>query len=180
LILKQWGKIDILFNNAVARAGVGLETMSKEEWESVFSVNATGLFLASKIFGSEMAKREHGSIVNVSSIYGLVGPDFRMYEGTEIKQSPANYSFSKGGMVAMTKYLATYFAAKNVRVNCICLGGVYSGQSDTFVKRYSEKCPLGRMAQPDDIKGVAVFLASDASSYITGQVLPVDGGWTAW
>ena len=179
-LLQRWKTIDILFNNAVARAGEGFDTMTKSEWEDVLGVNATGLFLSSKIFGSEMAKRRYGSIVNISSIYGAVGPDFRIYEGTDIKRCPANYSFTKAGMIGFTKYLATYFAEHNVRVNCIYFGGVYSGQSQAFANNYSQRCPLGRMAEPDDVKGAALFFASDASRYVTGQILGVDGGWTAW
>jgi len=179
-IISNWSKLDVLFNNAVSRAGLGLETMTREEWERTMKVNSTGLFLSCKILGTEMAKRRSGSIVNIASIYGLVGPDFRIYEGTGIGQSPANYAFAKGGMISFTRYLATYYARYNVRVNCICPGGYQGGQPETFVKKYVERTPLGRMAHKDDIKGVAVFFASDASAYITGQILPVDGGWTAW
>ena len=181
-VVSNWRKLDILFNNAVSRAGVGLETMTKEEWETTMKVNSTGLFLSCKILGAEMAKRRSGTIVNIASIYGLVGPDFRIYEGTGIGQSPANYAFAKGGMISFTRYLATYYAKYNVRVNCICPGGYRSVdvQPDAFVQKYVERTPLRRMACKDDIKGVAVFFASDASVYITGQILPVDGGWTAW
>jgi len=117
--------------------------------------------------------------VNISSIYGMVGPTFPIYRGTEMT-SPPDYAFSKAGIINFTRYLATYYAQFGIRVNCISPGGYYSGQPDAFVRQYEEHAPLGRMARWNDLKGAAVFLASDASGYITGQNLAVDGGWTAW
>jgi len=178
-IINTYGKIDILFNNAVARKGGSMKTMTAEEWEEPMKVNSTGLFLCSKVFIEEMIKRESGSVINISSIYGMVGPDFGIYGNTGMT-NPANYSFAKGGIIAFTKYLATCYAKYNIRVNCISPGGLFTNQPKEFVSNYNKRTPLGRMANEDDLKGAAVFLASDASSYITGHNLVVDGGWTIW
>jgi len=178
MILKEFGRLDVLFNNAVARAGGNIDHMTRQEWESTMVVNSTGLFLCCQLFGDEMAKRRSGSIVNICSIYGVVGPDFTIYENTPI-QNPANYSFAKGGMVNFTRYLASFYGKFSIRVNCISPGGYYTGQHPEFVQKYCRNTPLGRMANSEDIKGPAVFLASDASAYITGHNLMVDGGWTA-
>ncbi len=117
-------------------------------------------------------------IVNISSIYGVVGPNFNIYEGTDIT-SPANYAFAKGGMINFTRYAASYYGRFGIRVNCISPGGFQTDQPDIFIENYAKQSLLGRMATDDDIKGAAVFLASDASAYITGHNLKVDGGWTA-
>ena len=178
-IINAYDKIDILFNNAVARKGGSMKTMTAEEWEETMKINSTALFLSSKIFIEEMAKRKSGSVINISSIYGIVGPDFSIYGKTGMT-SPADYSFAKGGMIAFTKYLATYYARYNIRVNCISPGGLFTNQPREFVKNYIKRTPRGRMANEDDLKGAAVFLASDASAYITGHNLVVDGGWTIW
>jgi len=184
LSLREWivsrlGRIDILFNNAVARSGGDLGTVTEEEWEAAMRINSTGLFLSCKIIGEQMIKQGSGVIVNIASIYGVVGPDFNIYEGTAIT-NPANYAFAKGGMINFTRYLASYYARFGIRVNVISPGGFSTGdQPEEFVRRYSQKTLLGRMATDDDIKGAAVYLASDASAYVTGQNLLVDGGWTA-
>jgi len=178
-IINAYSKIDILVNNAVARKGGSMETMTAEEWEEPMKVNSTGLFLCSKIFIEEMVKRRSGSVINISSIYGIVGPNFSIYGDTGMT-NPANYSFAKGGMITFTKYLATYYARYNIRVNCISPGGLFVNQPREFVNNYIKGTPLGRMANRDDLKGAVVFLASDASAYITGHNLVVDGGWTIW
>lgn len=177
-IVSKFGKVDILFNNAVARAGGNPSTVTEEQWVTAMHINSTGFFMASKIFGEQMIKQHSGVMVNISSIYGVVGPNFNIYEGTDIT-SPANYAFAKGGMINYTRYAASYYGRFGIRVNCISPGGFQTDQPDIFIKNYSKQTPLGRMATDDDIKGAAVFLASDASSYITGQNLMVDGGWTA-
>ncbi len=142
-------------------------------------VNSTGLFLASKHLSEPMRERRSGSIVNISSIYGMVGPDFSIYEGTPL-QNPANYSFSKGGMINFTRYLASALGPYGIRVNCLSPGGLQTPQMpERFVKQYARRTLLGRMANEDDIKGPAVFLASEASRYITGANIPMDAGWTA-
>lgn len=126
-----------------------------------------------------MKKQKKGSIISFGSIYGIVGPDFSIYDDTDLTM-PAAYSAIKGGIIAFTKYLATYYAKYGVRVNAICPGGIYDKQSIKFVKKYEEKTPMKRMGKPAEIAGSVIFLASDASSYITGHILIVDGGWTAW
>ena len=177
-IVSEFGKLDILFNNAVARAGGDPSTVTQEDWIGAMKVNSTGFFMSCKIFGEQMVKQRSGVIVNISSIYGVVGPNFNIYEGTDIT-SPANYAFAKGGMINFTRYAASYYGRFGIRVNCISPGGFQTDQPETFIKNYSKQTPLGRMATDDDIKGAAVFLASDASAYITGHNLMVDGGWTA-
>ncbi|MGD9562435.1 MAG: SDR family oxidoreductase [Pyrinomonadaceae bacterium] len=171
-------KLDILFNNAVARAGGDPSTVTEDDWVSAMKINSTGFFMASKIFGEQMIEQRSGVMVNIASIYGVVGPNFNIYEGTDIT-SPANYAFAKGGMVNFTRYAASYYGRFGIRVNSISPGGFQTDQPDVFITNYSKQTPLGRMATDDDIKGPAVFLASDASAYVTGQNLLVDGGWTA-
>ena len=179
VILHRYGRLDVLVNNAVARAGGDLRHMSVEEWEESMRVNSTGLFLASQIFSEPMQEQRSGSIINIASIYGMVGPDFSIYEGTSIN-NPVNYAFAKGGMIALTRYLAAFLGPYNVRVNCISPGGMRTEDTPSnFDANYASRTPLGRMAEPDDIKGPIVFLASEASRYVTGHNLPVDGGWTA-
>jgi len=177
-ILDRHGRIDVLFNNAVARAGGDLMDTSADEWESAMALNSTGLFLSCRLFSEPMIERKSGSIVNVASIYGMVGPDFNIYEGTPIHNS-VSYAFAKGGMINLTRYLASFLAPHNVRVNTLSPGGVESGQPERFIENYSKRCPMRRLANGEDLKGAAVFLASDASAYVTGQNLAVDGGWTA-
>jgi NAD(P)-dependent dehydrogenase (short-subunit alcohol dehydrogenase family) len=177
-IVSEFGRLDILFNNAVARAGGDPSTVTEEDWVSAMKVNSTGFFMSCKIFGEQMIEQRSGVIVNISSIYGVVGPNFNIYEGTDLT-SPANYAFAKGGMINFTRYAASYYGRFGIRVNCISPGGFQTDQPEIFIKNYSKQAPLGRMATDDDIKGAAVFLASDASAYITGHNLMVDGGWTA-
>ena len=193
-VMAELGRVDILFNNAAGRAAGTAEEqikrkyaaprtdmagMSRAMWEGAMSVNASGLFVCSQVFGEQMkAQGTGGSIVNVSSIYGMVGPTFAIYQGTEMI-NPPDYAFSKGGIINFTRYLATCYAPHGIRVNCLSPGGYYTGQPEAFVRNYEAQTPLGRMARWNDLKGAAVFLASDASQYITGQNLAVDGGWTA-
>lgn len=178
-IINNYDRIDILVNNAVARAGGDLDTMTVEQWEKAQKVNSTGLFLISKIFVQQMVEQGFGNIINISSIQGVTGPHFPVYKNTDMT-SPVNYTYDKWGMVGLTKWMANYYGKYNIRVNCISPGGYYNDQPEEFVKRYNERTPLGRMADDDDIKGPVVFLASDASKYITGHNLLVDGGWTCW
>jgi NAD(P)-dependent dehydrogenase (short-subunit alcohol dehydrogenase family) len=174
-----FGELHILFNNAVLSRRGAFPDQTADDWRETLDANAAGLFIACRTFGEIMVKQAGGSIVNVSSIYGMVGPDLRINEGTEMVNSPS-YTFAKGGIIAFTRYLATCFAPQGIRVNCISPGGLYNGQSDLFVQNYCRRTPMGRMACGNDIKGASVFLASDASEYITGQNLAIDGGWTAW
>ena len=178
-ILQKHGRIDVLVNNAVGRAGSDLRNTSTQEWQETMKVNSLGLFLACQIFSESMQSQRSGSIINISSIYGIVGPTFSVYEGTTVT-NPVNYAFAKGGIISLTRYLASFLAPLGVRVNCISPGGFRTPDTpESFVKNYSGRVPIARMAEEDDIKGPVVFLASDASSYITGQNIIVDGGWTA-
>jgi NAD(P)-dependent dehydrogenase (short-subunit alcohol dehydrogenase family) len=142
------------------------------------------MFLVAQAIGSAMAARGAGSIIQTASIYGLLAPDQRIYEGSEYNGRPINtpavYTASKAGVIGLTRHLATYWGPRGVRVNTLTPGGVSSGQNNTFSQRYSARIPLGRMAEADDLVGAAVFLASDASRYVTGQNLIIDGGLSAW
>jgi NAD(P)-dependent dehydrogenase (short-subunit alcohol dehydrogenase family) len=179
-IQSRYGKLDILFNNAVMVKAGPLEDHSDEDWARAVGQNSLALYRACRVFGALMAKRGAGSIVNIASIYGVVSPDFRIYEGHAEMTNPPSYGFVKAGMIQLARYLAVYFAPHGVRVNCISPGGFFSPSMPMpFVQKYAERTPLGRMAGPNDLRGAAVFLASDASAYITGQNLVVDGGYTA-
>ncbi len=179
-IKSRWGKLDVLFNNAVSVKASPFEGHSENDWAHDVSQNSAGLYRACRVFGNLMAQRNSGSIINIASIYGLVSPDFRIYDGHSEMTNPPSYGFFKAGMIQLTRYLAVYFAPAGVRVNCISPGGLFSTTMPApFVEKYAERTPLGRMAGANDLKGAAVFLASDASAYITGQNLVVDGGYTA-
>lgn len=186
-IEQRFGPVDCLHNNAAIKSAhffEPFETFPLDDWNEVMEVNTTSVMTACQIFGGAMARRGQGSIVNTLSVYGLVGPDQRIYEGSEYEgraiNTPAVYSTSKAAVWGLTKYLAAYWGDKNVRVNAVTPGGVFSGQNDEFVRRYSARVPLGRMAQLDEISGAVIYLASDASSYVTGQNIVVDGGLTSW
>lgn len=175
----RWHHIDVLVNNAVARSGTHFETISEEDWYKTLSVNAIGLFVISKLAAGHMTSRRSGSIINIASIHGVVAPDFDIY-GSTGWTSPANYAFEKGGMVQFTRYLAALLGPHSVRVNALSPGGLYAeSMPDEFLENYCRRAPLGRLASPIDIMGAAVFLASDASAYVTGHNLVVDGGYTA-
>lgn len=183
----KWGGADALVNNAVTRSRSYFEPFENfpvEEWNEVMAVNLTGAMLAAQVLGSPMAERGRGSIVNMLSVYGLVGPDQRIYQGSmhlgQPISSPAVYGASKAGLWGLTRYLATYWGARGVRVNAVTVGAVQNGQDESFVRNYSRNVPLGRMAQAGDVTNAMRFLVSDASGYVTGHNLVVDGGWTAW
>ena len=183
----HWGVADVLFNNAATKSEnffAPFEDFPLEDWNAVMAVNLTGAMLCAQAFGAPMARRGRGTIVNTLSIYGIVAPDQRIYEGSQYEgraiNTPAIYSASKAGLWGLTQYLASYWGGQGVRVNAITPGGVFSGQNETFVKNYSQRVPLGRMARREDIVNGMVFLASDASSYLNGHNLVVDGGWTVW
>ncbi len=186
-IKREFGDVDVLINNAAAKGPYFFSPFEKfplEEWEYVMNVNTTGVMLGCKVFGSEMAKRGSGSIINTLSIYGIVAPDQRIYDGSEYEGHPINtpivYSASKAAVLGITKYLAAYWGERGVRVNAVTPGGVYSGQNETFQDRYGNRAPMGRMAKKHEMNGAFIYLASDASTYVTGQNIVVDGGWTVW
>jgi len=169
---------DILINAGYIRPMQKFFHDTADNWDKSMLVNSRGMFIICRAFGNAMAKQGKGSIINISSIYGMVAPDMSIYEGSDFETEP-DYPFIKGGIISFTKYLSSYYSKDNVRVNCISPGGFYNNQPEPFLSKYIAKTPLGRMATHDDMKGVALFLASDSSSYITGTVIPVDGGWTA-
>lgn len=178
-VVKQLGRIDVLVNGSVHRQGGDPDRTTAEDWAATSQVNSTGFFLVTKHIGEQMVAQRSGSIVNIGSIYGVVGPTFDIYAGTAMT-SPAFYAFDKGGMVNLTRYLACFYAPHGVRVNCLSPGGLATpDQPASFVEAYCARTPMGRLAGPDDIKGPVLFLASDASCYVTGVNLMVDGGWTA-
>lgn len=154
-----------------------------ESWKSALDVNLTGLFLCCQAVVKPMlAQDKKGSIINICSTYGLVAPDQRIYqrEGKQSAYKPVYYSVTKAGVLGLTRYLAAYYAGTEIRVNALSPGGIYNGHDDVFLKAYSARTVMGRMANKDEMNGALLFLASDASSYMTGSNLVVDGGWTAW
>lgn len=184
-VMKDFGRLDILVNNAgfvgdsqLQGWVVPFEDQRIDTWRRCMEVNLTSVFHLSQILYPMLKKHGIGSIVNISSIYGVVGPDLSLYEGTKMG-NPAAYAASKGGMVQLTRWMSTVVAPE-VRVNCITPGGVFRNQAAIFVDRYEKKTPLGRMGKEEDFKGAILYLASDLSAYVTGQNLMVDGGWTTW
>ncbi len=170
--------------DAPETANPPFEHYPESEWQRVMNVNVTGVFLSCQVIGSAMAAAGRGSIVNISSIYGLVSPDQRIYdyrrERGEAFYKPVSYSVSKSAILNLTRYLATHWAGQGVRVNTLTFGGVFTGQEPAFVDAYASRTPLGRMARIDEYDGAVQFLLSDASSYMTGSNMILDGGWTAW
>ena len=197
LICDREGHVDVLINSATMKGKdfyLPFEEVSLEGWNIGLLGNLTIPFLTIQAFIPVMVKQRRGSIINIASHYGIVGNDQRIYEGSnlheiyvkehpEIKQiySHGSYNAAKGGLISFTRYLAAYYGKYNIRVNCISPGGIYQeNENAIFVRNYSEKTPLGRKARPDEINGAVVFLASDASTYVTGHNLVVDGGYTIW
>jgi NAD(P)-dependent dehydrogenase (short-subunit alcohol dehydrogenase family) len=193
-VLDRYGRVDALVNNAANNpkvedsGGVSfarLENFPLPQWEMDVAVGLTGAFLCSKILGGEMARRGKGTIVNISSEYGVIAPDQRLYRVDGLPDSqqpvkPITYTVVKAGLDGMTKYLATYWADRGVRVNTLTVGGIFNGQPPDFVSRAAERIPLGRMARADEYRGALVYLCSDASSFMTGANLIVDGGKSTW
>jgi NAD(P)-dependent dehydrogenase (short-subunit alcohol dehydrogenase family) len=190
-VVAAFGGVDILHNNAATKtADLGeffapFEEVSLSAWRDVMAVNLDGVFLVSQAIGRQMIQQKRGgSVINTSSIYGILGADKRIYEGSHYLgreiNTPAGEAASKAGVVGLARYLSTYWSQHNIRVNTITLGGVESGQYDEFMKRYGARVPLGRMAESDEVVSALLFLASDASSYVTGQNIIIDGGLSAW
>jgi NAD(P)-dependent dehydrogenase (short-subunit alcohol dehydrogenase family) len=203
--LKEFGRVDILVNSAAKDPKFDSQNVSPlrgdedriekpdpnfltfEEfpldiWNQSLEVNLTGIFLCCQAVVKPMLQQGKGVIINISSIYGLVGPDQRIYQnpGAPHQFKPVYYSVTKAGVLGLTRYLATYYAGKGIRVNALSPGGVYNDHDDIFIQAYSARSVLGRMADKAEMNGALLFLASDASSYMTGSNLVVDGGWTAW
>lgn len=189
--LETYHQLDILVNSAALdpkfdpqHAGQhtdAFEDYPLETWNQAMSVDLTGAFLCAQAASQPMLKQGSGVIINICSTYGLVGPDQRLYqrEGQPPNYKPVSYSVTKAGLLGLTRYLASYYAGKNIRVNALTPGGVYNNHDDEFLQAYSARTLLGRMAKKDEMNGALLFLASDASTYMTGSNLIVDGGWTA-
>lgn len=204
-ILEEFHRLDILVNNAAldpkfsTRSDTEIKTEVDESsaheplyltfedyplelWQRALDVNLTGIFLCCQAAARQMVQQGNGVIINICSIYGLVGPDQRIYQrsGENAKYKPAYYSVTKAGVLGLTNYLAAYYAGKNIRVNALTPGGIYQDHDEEFLQAYSSRTILGRMAEKNEMNGALLFLASDASAYMTGSNLVVDGGWTAW
>ena len=193
-IVSRCGKIDVLVNNAALDskvspggtvAGMRFEQFSVEQWHQELAVGLTGALQCCQVFGSQMVQQRAGVIINVSSDLGLIAPDQRLYRRPGLPDAaqpvkPVTYSVIKHGLIGLTRYLATYWAEQQIRVNALAPGGVRTDQPEEFVQKLSSLIPLGRMANRDEYKGAIVFLASDASSYMTGATLVVDGGRSCW
>lgn len=189
----EFGSLDILVNSAAldpkfdpdnldTQSDNAFETYPLETWKKAIEVNLTGMFLVCQAAARQMLSQDYGVIINICSTYGLVGPDQRLYERPKGPRhyKPVYYTVSKAGVLGLTRYLATYYAGKPIRVNALTPGGVFNQHDDAFLKAYTARTVIGRMANPDEMSGAIVFLASEASSYMTGANLVVDGGWTAW
>jgi NAD(P)-dependent dehydrogenase (short-subunit alcohol dehydrogenase family) len=190
-VIAEFGGIDILHNNAASKSRdladffTPFEDYKIEVWREIMGVNIDGMFLMAQAVGKQMlAQGRGGSIIQTASIYGVVGPDQRIYEGSQYLNrainTPAVYSASKAAVIGLTRYLASYWGAHGIRVNTLTPGGVESGLNDVFSKKYSARVPMARMARADEMQSALLFLASDASSYMTGQNLVIDGGLTCW
>jgi NAD(P)-dependent dehydrogenase (short-subunit alcohol dehydrogenase family) len=193
IILDCFGKIDVLVNNAAINDMLEdpktnieqskFENYPLEAWQRAIDVNLTGVFLCSQVIGTLMSERGSGSIINIASTYGIVAPNQSLYKdknGKQIFYKPPAYSVTKGAVISFSKYLASYWGTKGIRINSLSPGGVENGQDDFFKMKYSQSTPIGRMAKSNDYMGALIFLASDASQYMTGANLVVDGGWTSW
>ncbi len=180
-IIEKFGKIDGWVNNAYPRTkdwGDHFEDIKLNSWNSNIEMQLNSVFICCQEVLKIMKSQQFGSIVNIASIYGIVGPDFSIYEGTSMTM-PAAYSAIKGGVINFSRYLASYYGPHNIRVNCVSPGGIFDNQASNFVSQYENKVPLRRMGVPEDISPTVVFLLGKDSAYITGQNIIIDGGWTA-
>jgi NAD(P)-dependent dehydrogenase (short-subunit alcohol dehydrogenase family) len=195
IVLQRYGRVDVLINNAANNPSVGqsgtqvewtrLENFPLAMWDRDIAVGVTGAFLCSQVIGSELARRRNGVIINIASDLAVIAPDQRLYERPDREPmtqpvKPVTYSVVKSALIGLTRYLATYWADSGVRANALSPGGVFDGQPDEFVAKLSTRIPLGRMADVGEYEGAILFLASDASSYMTGTNLIVDGGRSCW
>lgn len=179
-IERRWGRLDVLVNNAVTRCACADWDLPMETFDQSLRINASALFCLTRLAAEVMKRRQTGSIVNIGSYMGVRGPDPLNYVGTDMMKTPSPiYFFEKGGMVNFTRFAASVLGPFGIRVNAIHPGGFFNNQPEAFVKNYSANTMLGRLANDSDLKGVVVFLASDASAYLTGTNIPVDGGYTA-
>lgn len=182
-VVERFGRVDVLINNhhylAAGAWDTRAETFPDDAWEGIIRVNLTGTFNMCREFGNVMLEQGKGVIINLASTYGVVSSNPALYEDNSLA-SPIAYSASKGGVIMLTKYLASYWGSRGVRVNSLTPHGVWNNHEEAFEKRFSAMTPINRMMQPDEIVGPMLFLASDASSYMNGANLIVDGGWTAW
>ncbi len=194
-LVKKYGRIDILINNAANNpkvedkgdnfGSIRFDNFPLEIWNADILVGLTGAFLCAKVFGMVMEQSKSGVVLNISSDLGIIAPDQRIYrkEGLEDAEQtikPVTYSVIKHGLLGLTKYLATYWADKGIRVNAVCPGGIYNGQDEQFLAKLTNLIPMGRMADKDEYKATVLYLISDASSYMTGSTIIVDGGRTCW
>lgn len=184
-VQQEFGRLDILVNNAAFVGtsqlqgwAVPFAEQNADTWRAALEVNLTAVFVLAQAAEPVLRAGGHGNIINIGSIYGMVGPDMRIYEGTNFG-NPAAYAASKGGLLQLTRWLATALAP-SIRVNSITPGGVWRNQPASFCEQYTSRTPLERMATEGDLKGALAYLASDMSAYVTGQNIVVDGGWTAW
>jgi 2-deoxy-D-gluconate 3-dehydrogenase len=196
--VQRFGRLDILVNNAALTVRGGSERLRPEDyfapferypravWDLAISVNLTGMVLCAQAAGRQMLSQGGGVVVNIASTYGVVAPDQRLYEGVTSPyaeagfNTPVSYAVTKTAVLGLTRYLATYWGRHNIRVNALTPHGVYDNHDETFVRNFVYRSPLGRMARNDEYRGALLFLVSDASSYMTGANLIVDGGWSAW
>jgi NAD(P)-dependent dehydrogenase (short-subunit alcohol dehydrogenase family) len=179
-VINKYGRIDGLVNCAYPRTkdwGIVFENIEESSWKENIDMQLNSIFLVCQTVLKQMKLQGSGSIVNLSSVYGVVGPDFSVYNGTEMTM-PAAYSAIKGGVINFTRYLASYYGPNNIRINCVSPGGIKDQQNDLFIKQYENKVPMRRMGLPKDIAPAVCFLLSDESGYITGHNLIIDGGWT--
>lgn len=187
-IVSRYGRLDVLVHCAaidpkfdrenMKEHAIGFEDFPLEAWRKAIDVNLTGAFLCVQEAARVMAQQKQGVMVLISSIYGIVAPDQRIYPKGSFK--PPYYSVSKAGILGLTRYVASYYAGKNIRINALSPGGIYNDHEESFVREYSKRTIMNRMADVSELEGALLFLASDASSYMTGANLVVDGGWTAW
>lgn len=177
-VVEKFGRVDGLVNNSVIRTMKSLDD-KLSTWEESMRVNATGVFLMTRAFGEVMCRQKSGSIVNVGSMQGMVGPSPELYAGTNMGVPPPDYFFHKSGMINLSRYFASVYGKDNVRVNCVSPGGFFNNQPEPFLSNYNRQTMLGRMADENDLGGTIVFLLSEASRYVTAINLPVDGGYTA-